>query len=125
MVFDDVAIEVFADEGEEEDGGEQGLWGSAAQFFDARLVEERADAEIAEKCGNAIINAPGLLQFANKECINHVSLFFSILLRISDKPTIPESKRLFTLKFNYYQHVIRFFFFAPNAQVRKLSSQFR
>ena len=33
VVFDDAAIEVCAYEGEEEDGGEQGLWGSAAQFF--------------------------------------------------------------------------------------------
>ena len=69
VVFDDAAIEVFADEGEEEDGGEQGLWGSAAQFFDACLVEQCADAEIVEKGGDAIIDAPCLLQFANKVCI--------------------------------------------------------
>ena len=85
------------------DGGEQGLWGSAAQFFDARLVEQRADAELVEKGGDAIINTPSLLQLANKVCINHGSLFFSVLLRIFDKPTIPESKRLFTLKIYDFQ----------------------
>ena len=72
-------------------------------FFDARLVEQRADAEHVEKGGDAIINTPGLLQFANKVCINHGSLFFSVLLRIFDKPTIPESKRLFTLKIYDFQ----------------------
>ena len=69
VVFDDAAREVCAYEGEEEDGGEQGLWGSAAQFFDACLVQECADAEIAKKYGEVIINTPGLLQFANKVCI--------------------------------------------------------
>ena len=49
MFFGDAAIEVCADEWEEEDGGEQGLWGGAAQFFDARLVQECADVEIVEK----------------------------------------------------------------------------
>ena len=103
VVFDDASIEVCADEGEEEDGGEQVARRCPTQFFVARLVEKCADAEIVEKCGDAIINTPGLLQFAKKVCINHGSLFFSVLLMIFDNPTIPESKRLFTLKIYYFQ----------------------
>ena len=70
VIFDDAAIEIGSAEGEEEDGGEQGLWGHAAQLFDARLVEECADAEVVEKGGDAIINTSCLLQFANKVCIS-------------------------------------------------------
>ena len=103
VVFDDAAREIGADEGEEEDGGEQGARGSPTQFFDACLVQECADAKLVEKGGDAIIGAPGLLQFANKVCINHGSLFCSVLLMIFDKPTISESKRLFTLKIYYFQ----------------------
>ena len=98
VVPDDAAIEVGADEGEEEDGGEHSSWRCAAQLFDAGPVQEGADLEVVEKGSDMIGNLSCLLLSVKKVCTIHGSLFFLILLKIFGKPNIPESKRLFTLK---------------------------
>ena len=45
-------------------------------------IQEGADLESVEESGEAIIDAPCLLQFVKKVCRNHVSLFRLILLEI-------------------------------------------
>ena len=108
VIVDDAAIEVGADEGEKKDGGQHSARGDAAQLFDARLVQEDADLKIVEERVDPLNNAPCLLLFAKKVCSNHGSLFFPILLRILDNPTLPESKRLFILKIQTFPQVRRF-----------------
>ena len=67
--MDDAAVKVGADEGEEEDGGEQCPGFCAAQLFDAGLVQERADLEIVEKCGDAVANLPCIFCCLRKKSV--------------------------------------------------------